>query len=154
MGVKTKARISTYPKQPGHHFMDVRVGESITNSLVATSYVAVVSKPRTLEPCNSSGGKKEQWLKSAQACAYAQSKTLSNQPRACALEHLREIQTARQPQRACRAANRKQTQSRQDRQVNNAQPSKHSTQHTRIAQYKTRTPAYVAKLRLCVPPCA
>lgn len=40
----------THPKQPGHHFMDVSVGESMMNSSLAGSNVAVVSSPLTLDP--------------------------------------------------------------------------------------------------------
>jgi hypothetical protein len=49
----------THPKQPGHHLMDVSVGESMMNSSVSLSNVAVVSRPRTLLPWPSS------------VCAYA-----------------------------------------------------------------------------------
>ena len=38
----------------GHHFMEVSVGELISNSSVSSMYVAVVSSARTFEPWPSS----------------------------------------------------------------------------------------------------
>jgi len=47
---KIVAWVTKRPRSPGHHFVAVGVGESIMNSSVALSKVAVVSSAATSDP--------------------------------------------------------------------------------------------------------
>jgi hypothetical protein len=43
--------VTKRPRSPGHHLVAVGVGESMINSSVSLSKVAVVSSPATSDPC-------------------------------------------------------------------------------------------------------